>query len=242
MGGQGSRWSILPLGLTYLHRLLARALLVRGMARRGAGWCFGGSRAAICSGSSPPAGQARTPRTPLDPVGKGGAGGQKPLSPPAGRGVGADGPEPTLPRTPSPLPKLTKEQPCRDRPPGSFWEAQLDSVRPDAPSPLAGTERSQCSQRVGTQWALPGPECFHQHQLIPRAPILAGSQERLRERESHHCPNPEGLISLGTSWTNREWPCLEGGFPSCVLWLFMAGLSRQLIRQPWGLSVTDRQW
>lgn len=35
VGGQGSRWSILLLGLTYLHRLLARALLVRGMERRG---------------------------------------------------------------------------------------------------------------------------------------------------------------------------------------------------------------
>lgn len=105
------------------------------------------------------------------------------LSLPAGRGVCADGPEPTLPRTPSPLPKLTKEQPCWDRPPGSFWEAQLDSVRPDAPSPLAGTERSQCSQRVGTQWALPGPECFHQHQLIPIGPHPSrepGAAERER--------------------------------------------------------------
>lgn len=78
VGGQGSQWSILLLGLTYLHRLLARALLVRGMERQGAGWFFGGSRPAICSGSSPPAGQASTA---LNPVGKGGAGGQKPLSP-----------------------------------------------------------------------------------------------------------------------------------------------------------------
>lgn len=78
VGGQGSRWSILFLGLTYLHRLLARALLVRGMEQQGAGWFFGGSRPAICSGSSPPAGQASTA---LNPVGKGGAGGQKPLSP-----------------------------------------------------------------------------------------------------------------------------------------------------------------
>lgn len=157
MGGKGSQWSILLLGLLYLHLLLARALLVRGMEQRGAGWVFGGSRPAICSGSSPPADQASTP---LSPVGKEGAGGQKPLSRPAGPGVCADSPEPTLPRKPSLLPKLTKEQSCGDCPPGSFSEAQLDSVRPDAPSPLAGTERSQCSQRVGTQWAVPRARVF----------------------------------------------------------------------------------
>lgn len=215
-----------------------QALLVRGMEQLGAGWFFGGSRPAICSGFSPPAGQASTP---LNPVGKGGAGGQKPLSLPAGPGVCADSPEPTLPRRPSLLPKLTKEQPCRDCPPGSFSEAQLDSGRPDAPSPLAGTERSQCSQRVGAQWAVLGPECFHQHQFIPISPHFS-REPGAAERESHHCPNPEDLISLGTSWTNREWPGLEGGFSSCVLWLFMAGPSHQLIRQPWGLSVTDRRW
>lgn len=109
--------------------------------------------------------------------------------------------------------------------------------------------QGQKGASVRSVWAhnglSPGPECFHQHQLIPIGPHSSrepGAAERERERASHHCPNPEDLISLGTSWTNREWPCLEGGFSSCVLWLFMAGPSRQLIWQPWGLPVTNRRW
>lgn len=86
-------------------------------------------------------------------------------TPPADQGAGGEG-------TPSPGP--------------SSWRSSAGSGR--TPAPLAGTERSQCLPCVGTQWAVPSPERFHQHQFISLSP-RAGQKPGAAERESHHCPN-----------------------------------------------------